>query len=136
MMWQYIYALRDPRNKAVRYVGCTSADPSKRLQAHASSSWEFGPKRYWVDELRAEGLKPILQIVDCLDLATRGLAGQPAPELKALEALWISHLLRKGYPLLNIKGPTKEESRYRACLEYPQAASAGEFGISDRGDRT
>ena len=58
---RYVYELIDPRDGAVRYVGC-STDPRKRLNAHLSRS--HNPDvRLWIAELRGIGIVPRLRVV-------------------------------------------------------------------------
>lgn len=54
-----VYALRDPRTGAVRYVG-RSHSPEHRLRQHMQGR---SPARPWCDELRALGLTPDMQIL-------------------------------------------------------------------------
>lgn len=62
----YIYALIDPRDRAVRYVGCT-VDPKKRYYAHLAAQMMAEGNRAWcdwVDELRALRLRPEMVVLD------------------------------------------------------------------------
>jgi hypothetical protein len=57
---QFVYFIRDPETKAVRYIG-SSHDPQKRLSAHR---WDMtGPCRVWLRSLKKLGLEPILDVV-------------------------------------------------------------------------
>lgn len=61
----YIYVLIDPRNLEVRYVGKTN-DPDNRLRAHVfphNSVKNRNKKMIWTEELKREGLKPIMQVL-------------------------------------------------------------------------
>jgi group I intron endonuclease len=60
----YIYKLIDPRCSSVRYVG-KSVQPKRRLNDHISQSKNL--KYYcsnWIKSLLAEGLKPIMEIIE------------------------------------------------------------------------
>lgn len=57
----YVYALIDPRNDRVRYIGCTR-DPARRYQRHCNSA-DNQPVREWVDELRSLGMVPRFVVV-------------------------------------------------------------------------
>lgn len=58
----YVYALIDPRDERVRYIGC-SIDPYKRLVSHLYSGDLFNV-REWSRELRPLGLIPRIVILD------------------------------------------------------------------------
>lgn len=52
-----IYALTDPRDNTVRYVG-KSNDPKRRLSEHIASNLP------WIVELKTAGLAPMMRILD------------------------------------------------------------------------
>ena len=51
---RYIYALIDPRNNAVRCIGC-AGDIDKRLQEHMRNKNLDAPKYQWLAELKQFG---------------------------------------------------------------------------------
>lgn len=53
----YIYALVDPRNKNIRYIGKAN-NPNQRLIQHLRSPLDC--LKEWLNELKQENLKPIL----------------------------------------------------------------------------
>ena len=55
----FIYTLSDPRTGVIRYVGC-SIHPTIRARQHRYTNT---PVRAWIDELRAEGLAPLVNVV-------------------------------------------------------------------------
>jgi predicted GIY-YIG superfamily endonuclease len=55
-----IYALIDPRDSSIRYIGITD-NPDQRLKEHLRGRGGNPPKRNWVYELRQIGLVPIMQ---------------------------------------------------------------------------
>lgn len=60
----YIYALIDPRTLEPRYVGKTN-NPSERMRAHISPHVYMrhnNSKCIWIEELKALGLKPIMEV--------------------------------------------------------------------------
>ena len=60
----YIYALIDPRDQAVRYIGSTRM-PRNRLSGHlAKYSYGTHEKREWIGGLKTVGIKPTLQILE------------------------------------------------------------------------
>ncbi len=70
-----IYALVDPRDGTVRYVGQTT-NPTSRKAAHRIGKGHSSTARPWFDELHALGLEPGLRLVarcehDDADMAER-----------------------------------------------------------------
>lgn len=60
-----IYVLVDPRTDQVRYVGRTT-DLLLRLAQHCQTVRSLRPSRkeLWIEELRQEGLKPLIREVE------------------------------------------------------------------------
>jgi hypothetical protein len=61
----YIYALIDPRDLEVRYIGKT-IDPKNRLRAHIfphNDTKDRNIKMIWTEELKALGLRPIMSML-------------------------------------------------------------------------
>jgi GIY-YIG catalytic domain len=58
----YIYALRDPRTQAVRYIGSTK-DPKARLAGHCNAPGTAGLEQ-WVGDLREAEMYPKLYILE------------------------------------------------------------------------
>jgi hypothetical protein len=83
----YIYALIDPRDNEVRYVGRTE-DPENRLEEHISQHRDG--MREWVEELADIDLAPRLRILEI----------QPCYGWRA-ERYWIQFYLSNGAALLN-----------------------------------
>jgi len=78
-----IYGLVDPRSGSLRYVG-QSRDPERRLQGHLSGAGAGAKrKREWIQELRDEGSRPTLVILD---------AAPPGQEADRLEFDWINRM--------------------------------------------
>ena len=59
----YIYALTDPRDNTVRYIGKTKNNLNKRLREHIHESSNTY-KSNWIRSLINKGLKPSIQIID------------------------------------------------------------------------
>lgn len=76
----YIYALRDPRNDEVRYIGKSNSIYS-RLKQHLQDRTKGSPKVKWIKSLIQEGLTPSVKVLEIVD------------ESKADEAelKWIKH---------------------------------------------
>lgn len=89
---RYIYALIDPRNNAVRYVGC-AGDIDKRLQEHMRSKNLGLPKYQWLAELKQSGLSPRLEILETVEGYSPTFAR---------EEYWVKRLIRSGEPLTNV----------------------------------
>jgi hypothetical protein len=96
---RYIYALIDPPDDTVRYVGVTK-NAYFRLAQHMHSSTN-GDKTVWINELKQQGLSPEMEILETID-------NVPNIDLVAQgrELYWIQHFLEVGAPLLNVSKPT------------------------------
>lgn len=87
-----IYALRDPRDSTIRYIGRTVSRP---VSYRVSTNPKGSPVRAWADELKALGLKPIVEVLDDGDASRDGYDGY------AIESDWIVRMKEAGEPLLN-----------------------------------
>lgn len=112
----YIYVLRDPRDDAVRYVGCTK-NPKRRLETHLykKSDGSFvHDRREWIQGLRSERLRPVMEVVETLH----------APVKEALvserECRWILHFFQQGAALTNV-----------ACIRMPRLYAAARASSID-----
>lgn len=85
-----IYVLRDPRNNAIRYVGATCQSLSKRLQNHLNE--KAIQKKLWLDDLKSQGLRPVIQIIENVSSGER---------VAELEHAWILLFDAIGCALLN-----------------------------------
>jgi hypothetical protein len=104
-----IYALQDPRNFAIRYVGMTN-NPNMRYFSHVSGL-ECSPKKNeWIKEVKGAHLMPLMEILD----------NAPTEEdARKKEAFWI-HLFRDTQPPLTNKiypSSTTSCSKWRGRLE-------------------
>ncbi len=93
----HVYALRDPRDHAVRYVGVTRSTLRQRLIGHYSApDWYDDGKTRWMNELKALGFRPTIEAVETI-------TGQPYSHALSLskEAYWIEKFLGDGTDLLN-----------------------------------
>ncbi len=62
-----IYVLRDPITNEIRYVGCTK-NIEQRYKAHVNKARDYNtPKREWLESLRIQGLKPVLEVVEIVN---------------------------------------------------------------------
>lgn len=102
-----VYTLSDPRTNEVRYVGCT-LDVKRRFNDHMRNQEGNSRKRAWIDELKAQGLQPVLFVLE--------------DELKEAEAFnheayWIVQYRDHGASLLNYQHaqpgvPYREHKRH------------------------
>jgi hypothetical protein len=88
-----VYALRDPRTGAARYVGCSSRVQERwrehiRRAAHGETKAMPAGLRAWLTELSARGLDPTLECLEDTDTWDA-------------ESRWIRTLRDAGEPLLN-----------------------------------
>lgn len=90
-----IYALVDPRDETIWYVGRT-VRAKARLQQHLEEAGVNPAKTKWLRELRKEGLAPRMETLETLDC--RG------DEAEVRERFWIQHFSSLGAPLTNIRG--------------------------------
>ncbi len=93
----FIYTLADPRDGAVRYVGKTF-DLNQRFGGHTKASRlanQFTHKANWVKQLKALGLKPVMEPLEEFD-ADDTAAWEEA------ERFWIENLRQLGCRLTNL----------------------------------
>jgi len=86
----FIYALFDPRDDEVRYVGQTIYKLQKRLIEHYSAP-RTALLRAWVQELAALGLKPGIKLLEEV----------PRNQLNIYENYWMGEMAYLGNNLLN-----------------------------------
>lgn len=86
-----IYILKDPRNNEIRYVGKAN-NPFERYRNHNNQGRDKNThKRNWINELRKDNLKPILEIIDTV----------PIDKWKEYEKFYIKKYINDGYDLVN-----------------------------------
>ena len=92
-VWQVsIYALCEPGTDIVRYIG-QKVNVGERYQAHVNSGRKVGPLReQWIYQLKQQGLKPTLKILETLPPMIAGFAA---------EYKWIKFYLGQGANLTN-----------------------------------
>lgn len=87
----WIYALKDPRDHTVRYVGY-SKNPEKRYGQHLLLIDKSRDKNEWIQELFSLHLLPELTLIDTAEIKV---------EAERKEAEWIQQYLRDGELLTN-----------------------------------
>jgi hypothetical protein len=91
-MTVYIYALIDPDSEDIRYIG-KAANIDKRLSEHCADRSGFQTEKdLWIAELRAQGKKPSVKVVETCDKET----------WRDRERVWIAHYREQGLDLLNV----------------------------------
>ncbi len=87
MIKYFIYALSDPKDSKIHYVGM-SIDPKRRYFDHYHDA---GATSTWIRELIDEGLRPLLSIIEETDVEN----------VRDREAYWIDFYCQQGEPLEN-----------------------------------
>ena len=88
----HIYALSDPRNGRVRYVG-KSDDPQKRLLNHIHNAVVQRKRNHranWIRQVVASGGQPVVAILE-----------SGTGDWQAVEQRWIAHFKQAGADLVN-----------------------------------
>lgn len=98
----YVYALKDPRDGSIRYVG-TTINLHRRMKRHLRER-NRTPKCAWVRELQTLNLEPEVEILESGDGDN---AGQDCAEQR-----WIGRYEQSGL-LLNA---SRRKYRRRACV--------------------
>jgi hypothetical protein len=86
----WIYVLKDPRTKEIRYVGKTVQRLSDRLRGHLRVTADH--RGAWVGSLLRIGTRPIIEAVDEV----------PVDQLGTAERTWIATLREAGVRLTNV----------------------------------
>lgn len=85
-----IYALKHPITLEVRYIGITKNSLKTRLREHINVSARHPNKSKlkaeWINQLKAEGLKPLIELIDTTD---------SYEELQKLEKYYINEYKKK-----------------------------------------
>lgn len=88
-----IYALIDPWDNKVRYVGMTD-DVFKRFQQHISCTSNNLEKNKWMLGLREANVMPIMAELE---------RAEDAGYIRVREAYWINHYIVLQHPIVNIQ---------------------------------
>jgi NUMOD3 motif len=124
-----IYALLDPRDWSIRYVGKTRRTLGVRLSAHMTTRSGGWHRDRWVAKLRRLGLRPSISLVQEV----------PDADADGAERYWISYFRLVGCALTNGTaggdgGPMTPEAaaRHRAVMASPETRarnSAAHAGV-------
>jgi predicted GIY-YIG superfamily endonuclease len=88
-----IYALSDPRDNMVRYIGQTQ-DVYTRFSQHISCKGSDFVRNAWITELRLQNKMVVMQTLQ--EVSNQGDALER-------EAYWIKHFHMLGHPITNIQ---------------------------------
>ena len=87
----FIYTLTDPITNKIRYVGKTN-NLKARYKEHMNSGHGVGThKRNWIDSLKKQGLKPIMEVIDEVSI----------DEWQFWEHWWYLNLISWGFDMVN-----------------------------------
>lgn len=87
-----VYALVDPRTKAIHYIGQTIQTTLKRYREHWVSYAPNSRVSDWFKELRSLNLEPEMRILE----------EAASCDLKTRERYWIGWAIEQGEPIKNI----------------------------------
>jgi len=115
-----IYALIDPRNNEIRYIGRTIKSIESRLSGHLSMSSDAATSK-WILELSLENLVPSIETIE-----------ECSPgDAKSREIFWTLHFAESGSNLLNTQNKQKYTSRNLPTMLVCQGElAASRFGIT------
>ncbi len=115
-----IYALIDPFDNAIKYIGRTR-NPKERYNAHFSSTYGDGTKEKcnWIQDLRTKGLRPIMKIIE--ESLTKEIAHER-------ERYWIRFHHKQGCKLYNnVSLKIKSEDVVSLLEEYHQLLENSDY---------
>lgn len=90
-----IYALCEPDTNEIRYIGRTSRPRSRYIEHLSGPIGDKNPKRIWIDELLAQGKRPIMRILEMVSKS----------EAEWTEYTYIRHLGKEVYLLNTMNNP-------------------------------
>lgn len=97
------YALRDPRDGRVYWVGRTRKRLEHRLSDHCGVGTKLGAREDWIRGLRAAGLRPTIELLGRKYVWSD--RERVAVQANREEHRWMQVMLDAGEPLLNIIRP-------------------------------
>lgn len=118
-----VYALVDPRDGLVRYIGCSVDAQQRRLQHRSGSNYQ--PRlKVWIKDIRQEQLCPEFVVLERFYRCAK--RQQPITRAYVAEERWIARKLWEGHPLLNVQSLPKTEAahpRKERAASQPQLRS-------------
>jgi len=104
----YIYALKDPRSKEIRYIGKTSY-LKERYDAHIYDYDRINQhKSHWIDSLKGAGLQPEIEVLETVE----------CHKWEEAERKWIKYAQEQGWPLTNIDSGGVSKFTEKDVLNY------------------
>lgn len=116
-----IYALVDPRDNAICYVGKTD-DVQYRYYQHVHNMGGGKQERLWIKELKKLGLSPLLQILE-----TISVSDDAHIVILQRERYWIDELVCAGAPLTNVFGIKRAYPRYKPSKQRARVSDNPSF---------
>ena len=101
----HIYALVDPRDNLVRYIGITT-DTKYRYRQHSRRGYNRSIWK-WARELEHLGMFPVMHIIETINREAETSDDAFKQIVSEREAYWIGEYLRLGASLFNTFGVTK-----------------------------
>lgn len=97
---KYIYILRDPINKKIRYVGMTK-NPKARLSQHLrdalkTKKHQKTQKQLWILYLREKKMTPIMEIIQKEENEAKARIIEEQSVVKNIETIYNIHMPGKG----------------------------------------
>ena len=112
----YIYALVDPRDDTIRYIGKTIQSLEKRMKSHLRR--RDGTRRArWIEELSASQQKPSIHILEVI---------RANKDWEKRERWWIAHGMDEGWPLTNVSdgGEGRAPGHYKSSITRKRQSDA------------
>lgn len=110
---QSVYALIDPRDSQVRYIGI-ARDVFKRYAQHLNYPHRNAENIEWINDLKASGTAPLLKVIEA-DISNQ--------DIYEREKYWITHYIKIGAPLTNIIVPRAAKKRDGNYLHIEDVAN-------------
>ena len=135
MLYQYrFYKLIEPRNDTIRYIGITTRSLNQRLKDHMNAARKRAKsyictdnlectgnreKIRWLNDLRTNGLRPIIEEIEYIKIAIDKMLFKIAPiphSIQRREFQFICSYMQQNNPLTNFEAQGKQLSTYiKSC---------------------
>ena len=97
---KYLYVLKDPVNKKVRYIGA-SKNPKSRYAQHLRDSRKTKKtaktqKQIWIAELLNKGLQPVIEIIEKIEDNSKARIQEEKLLIKYINTAFNLHMPGKG----------------------------------------